>query len=123
MIGKAFIDPETERIYHVTGVIPTYEDIGALEGALIITRDDLEARLVSSFQADKLEGQLAVRVEVIIRAGQYRYPAGTPFVLYRVADWKSGKVWATPLRQFHRQFQPLDGDFIGAVPIDPGAAE
>ncbi|TPJ96587.1 hypothetical protein FJ872_32540 [Mesorhizobium sp. B2-5-9] len=115
MIGKAFIDPETDRIYHVTGVMPAHHDIVATGGALIITQESLEARLATSFEADELEGKLAFRVEVIIRAGLYRYPAGTPFVLYRVADWKSGKVWATPLRQFHHEFQPLDGDFIEAV--------
>lgn len=107
LIGKAFLGLETDRIYHVIGVMPAYDGIGQ-EGTLIITQDGLEARLVSTFEANKLEGQLAFRVEVIIRAGELTYLSGTPFVLYRVADWKSGKVWATPLREFHRLFQPLD---------------
>jgi hypothetical protein len=119
MIGKAFIDPQTERIYHVSGVVPAYHNLSSVTaGALIVVRDSLEARLVSRFEADKIEGKLAFRVEVIMRADSYSYPAGTPFVLYRVADWKSGKVWATPLREFNRQFRPLDGGFIEALPAE-----
>lgn len=109
MIGKSFVDPETDRIYHVIGVVPVHHDIVATEGALIVTQGDFKARLVSSFEADKFEGKLAVRVEVIIRANSHRYPVGTSFALYRVANWKSGKVWATPPSQFHREFTPLDG--------------
>ncbi|TIP73339.1 MAG: hypothetical protein E5X53_17235 [Mesorhizobium sp.] len=118
MIGKAFIDPETERIYHVTGVMPAHEDLiggNGREAALVIIQDGLEARLVTALEADRMEGLLASCFPVLIRSGVFRYAAGTPFVLYRVADWKSGKVWGTPLREFHKQFQPIEGGFIESV--------
>lgn len=118
MIGEAFIDRETERIYHVSGVVPAHDDLiggKSISGALIIVRENLEARLVSASQADNMEGRLAFSVEVLIRAAHCRYPEGTPFVLYRVADWKSGKMWATPLRQFHREFSPLDDEFVDSA--------
>ncbi|MCO5159805.1 MAG: hypothetical protein M9939_01605 [Mesorhizobium sp.] len=111
MIGKAYRDEKLDRVYRVAGVLTLDREIiggESMSAALVVHAADHRAELVSSFEASRIADDLLVSIEVVIRSGSFRYPVGKEFVIYRVADWKNGKLWATPRNEFLREFEPFD---------------
>lgn len=102
---------DDNRIYNVLGILPFSHDyIGGAGGTatLGVQVGSLSARLIGNGKDDgNCEGNLAFRLRIEVLSDALRYPAGTEFVLYRVDSWKSGKVWASPLRYFQREMVPF----------------